>query len=236
VRCLTPELQLRHHLGYTPDDHDRRDIRLLADRFGLAPPAGILIGFCRRPPPMVLDRLVGLPVESVKHERKALLEAEASRVDADGRIPSGASRMLRPRVFRLHPLLTLRCTGERLVETRKDDHELPRQPVELRSPVTLKCVWLEDVVDRDVATAAGERAGERARRLNAEAVLRGLEIAGFLRVGAPADDQVPDLVELDVRRLRTRRAPRASKRRFPRPCRAAEEGDYRRAVLHVARR
>jgi hypothetical protein len=32
VRCLTPELQLRHHLGYTPDSHDRHDLRLLALR------------------------------------------------------------------------------------------------------------------------------------------------------------------------------------------------------------
>jgi lincosamide nucleotidyltransferase A/C/D/E len=39
VRCLTPELQLRHHLGYPPDDHDRHDLGLLAERFkvGLPP-------------------------------------------------------------------------------------------------------------------------------------------------------------------------------------------------------
>ena len=40
VRCLTPRLQLRHHLGYPPDDRDRHDLRLLAERFGLElPPA-----------------------------------------------------------------------------------------------------------------------------------------------------------------------------------------------------
>jgi lincosamide nucleotidyltransferase A/C/D/E len=35
VRCLTPELQLRCHLVYTPDDDDRHDVRLLCGRFGL---------------------------------------------------------------------------------------------------------------------------------------------------------------------------------------------------------
>lgn len=34
VRCLTPQLQLRHHLGYPPDDGDRHDLRTLADHFG----------------------------------------------------------------------------------------------------------------------------------------------------------------------------------------------------------
>ena len=38
VRCLTPELQLRHHLGYAPDSNDRHDLRLLAQHFGLALP------------------------------------------------------------------------------------------------------------------------------------------------------------------------------------------------------
>ena len=38
VRCLTPELQLRCHLAYEPDDNDRHDVRLLCDRFGLALP------------------------------------------------------------------------------------------------------------------------------------------------------------------------------------------------------
>ena len=41
VRCLTPELQLRHHLGYPPDDNDRHDLRVLADRFDLALPPGL---------------------------------------------------------------------------------------------------------------------------------------------------------------------------------------------------
>ena len=40
VGCLTPELQLRHHLGYPPDDNDRHDLRLLADHFGVALPPG----------------------------------------------------------------------------------------------------------------------------------------------------------------------------------------------------
>jgi lincosamide nucleotidyltransferase A/C/D/E len=40
VRCLTPELQLRHHLGYPPDDDDRHDLRLLADHFDVALPPG----------------------------------------------------------------------------------------------------------------------------------------------------------------------------------------------------
>jgi lincosamide nucleotidyltransferase A/C/D/E len=38
VRCLTPELQLRHHLGYTPGAGDHHDLRLLAEHFGLALP------------------------------------------------------------------------------------------------------------------------------------------------------------------------------------------------------
>ena len=38
IRCLTPELQLRCHLAYEPDDDDRHDIRLLCERFGLALP------------------------------------------------------------------------------------------------------------------------------------------------------------------------------------------------------
>lgn len=38
VRCLTPELQLRCHFAYEPDDNDRHDVRLLCARFGLALP------------------------------------------------------------------------------------------------------------------------------------------------------------------------------------------------------
>ena len=41
VRCLTPELQLRHHLGYAPGDNDRHDLRLLAEKFGLRQPPGM---------------------------------------------------------------------------------------------------------------------------------------------------------------------------------------------------
>lgn len=38
VRCLTPELQLRCHLAYEPDDDDRHDMRLLCEHFGLSLP------------------------------------------------------------------------------------------------------------------------------------------------------------------------------------------------------
>ena len=38
VPCLTAELQLRHHLGYPWDEHDRHDMGLLAERFGLMLP------------------------------------------------------------------------------------------------------------------------------------------------------------------------------------------------------
>jgi lincosamide nucleotidyltransferase A/C/D/E len=35
VRCLSPEVQLLCHHGYQSDDTDRRDMLLLAERFGL---------------------------------------------------------------------------------------------------------------------------------------------------------------------------------------------------------
>lgn len=38
VRCLTPEVQLECHLGYEPDETDRHDMRLLAERFALRLP------------------------------------------------------------------------------------------------------------------------------------------------------------------------------------------------------
>jgi len=38
VCCLTPELQLRHHLGYQLAESDRHDLRLLAQHFGIALP------------------------------------------------------------------------------------------------------------------------------------------------------------------------------------------------------
>lgn len=38
VACLTPELQLRHHLGYAWDADDCHDMQLLARRFGLLLP------------------------------------------------------------------------------------------------------------------------------------------------------------------------------------------------------
>jgi lincosamide nucleotidyltransferase A/C/D/E len=41
VRCIAAMLQLRHHLGYEWRDLDRRDLGLLAERFGLPlPPHG----------------------------------------------------------------------------------------------------------------------------------------------------------------------------------------------------
>lgn len=39
VPCLTAELQLRHHCGYEPREHDRADMAQLAVRFGLTLPA-----------------------------------------------------------------------------------------------------------------------------------------------------------------------------------------------------
>jgi lincosamide nucleotidyltransferase A/C/D/E len=41
VRCITPELQLRHHLGYRLKDRDRHDLRRLARRFPLPLPPHI---------------------------------------------------------------------------------------------------------------------------------------------------------------------------------------------------
>ena len=38
VRCTSARLQVRHHLGYPLRDADRRDLRLLAERFGVAVP------------------------------------------------------------------------------------------------------------------------------------------------------------------------------------------------------
>ena len=38
VRCLTAELQVRHHLGYELDSQDWQDMRLLAEEFGVAIP------------------------------------------------------------------------------------------------------------------------------------------------------------------------------------------------------
>lgn len=40
VRCITPELQLRHHRGYPLEGSDRHDLLLLTTRFGLPPPPG----------------------------------------------------------------------------------------------------------------------------------------------------------------------------------------------------
>jgi lincosamide nucleotidyltransferase A/C/D/E len=38
VRCVTAELQVRHHLGYEWNSQDQQDMRLLADQFGVALP------------------------------------------------------------------------------------------------------------------------------------------------------------------------------------------------------
>ncbi len=38
VRCISPEVQLRHHLGYEWDDGDLHDVRLLAEHFDVAVP------------------------------------------------------------------------------------------------------------------------------------------------------------------------------------------------------
>ncbi len=39
VRCLTPELQVSHHLGYDAHDNDHDDMRRLAERFRIELPA-----------------------------------------------------------------------------------------------------------------------------------------------------------------------------------------------------
>lgn len=41
VRCLTPQLQVRHHLGYPLGPTDRHDLTLLAERFDVAVPPTI---------------------------------------------------------------------------------------------------------------------------------------------------------------------------------------------------
>ena len=41
VRCLTPDLQVRHHLGYPIGATDRHDLALLAGAFGVAVPPGV---------------------------------------------------------------------------------------------------------------------------------------------------------------------------------------------------
>ena len=42
VHTLTPQLQLRHHLGYPHSETDRHDLQLLAEQFGLALPPGLI--------------------------------------------------------------------------------------------------------------------------------------------------------------------------------------------------
>ncbi len=41
IRCLTPQLHLRHHQGYPPGAAGRHDLRLLAGHFGLALPPDV---------------------------------------------------------------------------------------------------------------------------------------------------------------------------------------------------
>lgn len=41
VRCLAASVQLLFHSGYPPRDTDRRDVRLLTERFGLPTPDGL---------------------------------------------------------------------------------------------------------------------------------------------------------------------------------------------------
>jgi lincosamide nucleotidyltransferase A/C/D/E len=50
VRCLSPEVQLRHHLGYEWDDGDVHDLRLLAQRFGVPLPPDLEPGQLDEPP------------------------------------------------------------------------------------------------------------------------------------------------------------------------------------------
>jgi len=44
VRCTSARLQVRHHLGYPMTDTDRHDLRLLAERFGVAVPPTVRHG------------------------------------------------------------------------------------------------------------------------------------------------------------------------------------------------
>jgi lincosamide nucleotidyltransferase A/C/D/E len=41
VRCVAPDLQARHHLGYPLGAADRHDLVLLAERFGVAVPPAV---------------------------------------------------------------------------------------------------------------------------------------------------------------------------------------------------
>jgi lincosamide nucleotidyltransferase A/C/D/E len=41
VRCLSPRLQARFRMGYELSDRDEHDLRLLAERFGVARPPGL---------------------------------------------------------------------------------------------------------------------------------------------------------------------------------------------------
>lgn len=50
VRCVTPQLQVRHHLGYPMGATDRHDLGLLAERFGVAVPPTIQLPSGRHRP------------------------------------------------------------------------------------------------------------------------------------------------------------------------------------------
>lgn len=49
VRCLTPELQVSHHLGHDADDDDHHDMRRLAERFRLKLPIQFQLPRSRAP-------------------------------------------------------------------------------------------------------------------------------------------------------------------------------------------
>jgi hypothetical protein len=86
---------------------------------------------------------------------------------------------------------------------------------------------------RNVVALVVEGAGKAAGRLHAKHILGGLTFAVLLRVRKPADDQIPYLVEFNVRRLAATRTPRASERGLPRFRRAGEEDNDALRALHL---
>jgi hypothetical protein len=74
VRCTTPELQLRHHLGYRLTDTDRQDLRLLATRFGLPLPPKLGDGWRASPIAKGLTGKSTKPPEFSFHGRAAAVE------------------------------------------------------------------------------------------------------------------------------------------------------------------
>ena len=65
VLCLTPELQLDHHLGYQPDADDHHDMCRLADRFQLELPPPYDKGQMGRPS-VYRDRTSGRSTKSAR--------------------------------------------------------------------------------------------------------------------------------------------------------------------------